>query len=114
MTEPRLKAGIWVKALMRRAWALDVPAFLMRRGDEGAGAVLIRMNGGPATGTVIYARGLLSDGNWGWRRASGKTAVTDAEADAYVERQTRFDDDLWVIEIEAPDLGRFVDDPVEN
>lgn len=117
MSEPRLKAGIQVKALMRRAWALDVPAMQLRRGEESGGAVLVRMNAGPlregAGGTVVYARGLLADGRWGWRRASGDKALSDAEADLYVERQLRFDPDLWVIEIEAADLDRFVDDPVE-
>ncbi|MDA5194592.1 DUF1491 family protein [Govanella unica] len=114
MSEARLKAEIWVKALMRRAWSQNVPALLMRRGEDSAGAVIIKMNGGPGSRTVIYARGLLADGRWGWRRASGKDALDDLEAHAYVERQVRFDSDLWVVEIEASDLTQFVDDPVEG
>ena len=118
MSEPRLKAGLWVKALIRRAWALDVPALMVRRGEESAGAVLIRMNSGPLRaeggGTVVYARGLMADGHWGWRRASGAAPLSHANADTYVERQTRFDSDLWVVEIEDGDLSRFVDEPVER
>lgn len=113
MSEPRLKAAIWIKALMRRAWALDVPAFQLRKGSEEQGAILIRMNGGGAAGTVVYGRGMMVNGDWGWRRGTGPDPVPEADADAYVDRQLRFDPDLWVIEIESSDLEQFVDEPVE-
>lgn len=110
--EPRLKTEIWVKALIRRAWSRDVPALLVRRGETTSGAVLIKM-GRDQTQMVVYARGMLADGRWGWRRATGPVPVSDETAGAYIERQERFDPDLWVVEIEADDLTAFVDDPLE-
>lgn len=109
--EPRLKSELWVKALIRRCFAVEVAAYLRQRGEAGAGAVLIiAAKDGQA---VVYGRGMLADGRWGWRRASGPAAIAAADAEAYVERQRKFDPDLWVVEIEAPALEPFVGDPVE-
>ncbi|RMF10796.1 MAG: DUF1491 family protein [Alphaproteobacteria bacterium] len=112
MHQPRLKSEIWVTAFIRRCWASDVPALLVRRGEATAGAVLIKANG-RESGCVIYARGLLADGSWGWRRATGPDPVSEAEADRYVTRQIGYDSDLWVLEVESSAITQFVDDPVE-
>lgn len=111
-TEPRLKTELWVKAFIRRCWSADVPALLLRRGETDSGTIMLKMNGGAAD-VCVYARGLLADGSWGWRRASGPKLLTDQDADAYVERQLKYDSDIWVIEVESADITRFVDDPVE-
>lgn len=113
MSEPRLKSKVWVAAFMRRCWAADVPALLVRRGEETAGAVLIKATDYRA-GCVVYARGLTQDGAWGWRRASGPEPLTEPDADAYVDRQIGYDSDLWIVEVETAALADFVDDPVEN
>ncbi len=113
LSEPRLKSEIWVKAFMRRCWAADVPALLVRRGEDSAGAVLIKATDFDA-GSVVYARGLLPDGDWGWRRATGPEPVDEASADDYVSRQVGYDSDLWVVEIETAAVADFLDDPVEG
>mgnify|MGYP005862023335 CR=1 FL=1 len=113
MSEPRLKSEIWVQAFIRRCWVADVPALLVRRGEETAGAVLIKANGF-ADGCIVFARGMTADGGWGWRRASGPDPLPEPDADAYVERQLRYDPDLWVVEVESLSLACFVDDPVEK
>lgn len=109
--EPRLKSDIWVKAFIRRCWAMDVPAMLRRRGEESSGAIFLKLSDGPEAVTV-YARGSLLDGRWGWRRATGPAPVNDAAAEAYLERQLKYDSDLWIVEVESGEIERFVDDPV--
>ncbi len=111
--EPRLKTELWVKAFIRRCWSADVPALLMRRGETDSGTIMLKMNGG-ADNVCVYARGLLTSGEWGWRRASGPNLLSDQDADAYVDRQLRYDSDLWLVEVENDDITRFVDDPVES
>lgn len=113
MHEPRLKTEIRVQALIRRCWAVDVPALLVRRGEETAGAVLIKANG-MEEGCRVYARGMMASGEWGWRAATGPEPVEEAVADAYVERQIGFDPDLWVVEVESAAITDFLDDPVET
>jgi len=109
---PRLKAELWVKALIRRCYAADVPAMLVRRGEEGSGAVFVCTQASPGQVTV-WSRGMMADGNWGWRRATGPEPVSEEDAARYFEREARFDPDFWVVEIEAPDLAPFVDDAIE-
>ena len=41
---PRLKAAIWVDAEIRRCRVNGIDAYLVRRGDEHAGAILIKHN----------------------------------------------------------------------
>ncbi|MCC5976104.1 MAG: DUF1491 family protein, partial [Rubellimicrobium sp.] len=40
----RLTAGIWVAAYLARLRVEGIPAFVVRRGDETAGAVLVKLN----------------------------------------------------------------------
>ena len=42
MAEARLAAGIWVAAYLRRLALADIPAYVTRRGDDTAGAVMVK------------------------------------------------------------------------
>ncbi|MFW6027837.1 MAG: DUF1491 family protein, partial [bacterium] len=68
--EPRLKAEIWVKAFIRRCGAAGVPALVVRRGDETAGAVLVRVNRLDGMSTV-YVQARRGDGAAIWTRGTG-------------------------------------------
>ena len=107
----RLKAGLWVRALIRRAEAGGAAAFVVRKGDETAGTVLIRLSRLDGTCTVLSPTTAM-DGGREWLRATGAEPVPDADADAYVARQLGYDPDLWVIEIEDRDGRHFLDESV--
>lgn len=97
MPEPRLAATVWVAAYRRRLDLAGIPAFVTARGDDTAGAVLVKcatMDGQ----AVCYQRSFdLMTGDRAWMvLASG----TEAEVDASIARQRAVDPDLWVIEIE--------------
>ena len=42
MSEPRLKARLWVQAAIRRCIVENVSAVVAAKGDENAGAVLVK------------------------------------------------------------------------
>ena len=75
---------------------------VLRKGDPDAGGVLAVLRG--REGLVVLSQLRTAEGELGWMRGTGPAPVDQAAADAYVERQIRFDPDIWVIEFEAPDL----------
>jgi len=40
----RLTAEIWVSAYLTRLRLVEIPAFVVKRGDNTAGAVLVKLN----------------------------------------------------------------------
>ena len=102
MAEPRLKAGLWVKMALRLADRNGRPGVVLRRGDADAGGVLAVLRG--RNGLTVLSQMRAADGALAWMRATGAEPVDQASVDAYVERQVRFDPDIWVLEFEAPDL----------
>ena len=99
MSEPRLKAKLWVHAVIRQCGVLAIPAMVVAKGDEDAGAVLVKLNRG-AEGCEVFTQVRDGEGEAAWLRATGPDPVDEAKADAYINRQRDFDCDLWVLEIE--------------
>ncbi len=99
MSEPRLKAKLWVHAVIRQCSVLAIPAMVVRKGDEDAGAVLIKLNRG-AAGCEVFTQVRDGAGEAAWLRATGPEPVAEDKADSYITRQRDYDCDLWVLEIE--------------
>jgi hypothetical protein len=102
MTEPRLKAGLWVKMALRLADRDGRPGVVLRRGDSDSGGVLVVLRG--REGLCVLSQVRAADGALAWMRATGGAPVDQAAADSYIARQVRFDPDVWVLEFDAPDL----------
>jgi hypothetical protein len=97
--EPKLKARIWVQALIRRAEANGASAFVARRGEDEAGAVLVKVSLLNSM-AIVWASSFAREGGRRWIRAIGDTPVSDADAQAYIARAIMRDGDLWVVEVE--------------
>jgi hypothetical protein len=102
MTEPRLKAGLWVKMALRMADREGRAGVVLRRGDADSGGVLVVLRG--REGLAVLSQVRTAEGAAAWMRGTGPAAVDQAAADAYVARQVRFDPDVWVLEFDAPNL----------
>lgn len=100
MSEPRLKAKLWVQAALRRCSGEGIAAVVARKGDEDAGAVLVRVNRGGEAGSEVFAQTRDAEGRPAWMRATGPLPVPEPQADAYIARACTIDADLWVIEID--------------
>lgn len=97
MAEPRLAAGIWVSAYLRRLELAHIPAYVMRRGDDTAGAVLVKCATLDGRAGLWVREWDLATNQRHWTRQS---EGPEHEIDAEIARNTARDPDLWVIEIE--------------
>jgi hypothetical protein len=109
--EPRLKTGLWIRALIRRCDLAAVAVAVAARGDTDSGAVLLKFRDRQA-GCSVLAQARGRQGELVWMRATGPEPVAEAEADSYIARQRRRDPDIWVVEIETGSAAALIDGPI--
>lgn len=109
----RLKSAIFVSALIRRAQVEGAYAVVVRRGSEEAGAVFVkvsRLDGtaalyGPAPQSA-FDEAAPADRLFSVLVEPGRP---EADADARIAREVKFDPDLYVVEIEDRAGRHFLD-----
>jgi hypothetical protein len=82
---------------------------VLRRGDDGAGAVIIQAaEKGRFSG--LWER--FPDAREGrkWQRVGPQRIDNIEESAAYLERRSRADRDLWLIELDIANVERFIAD----
>ncbi len=102
MSEPRIKAGLWVKMALRMADLAGRSGAVLRKGDADSGGVLVVLRG--REGLIVLSQVRAADNTQAWLRATGPAPVDQITADGYIERQLRADPDLWVIECDSQDF----------
>ncbi len=107
---PRLKAGIFVRAIIRRAEVAGAAAFVVKKGGEEAGAILLKIARLDGTAMVL-TQARRGEGELVWVKPLGDSA-DDVTTSAFFEKQMRYDPDLWIVEIEDRAGRTFVDEPV--
>jgi hypothetical protein len=110
----RLKSGIWVAAYLRRCQVEGVAAVLRRRGAEEAGAIFIKVSRLDGTGDLYgpAPQSAFDDARPSERAFSPSLAAhpaPEADIEAYLTRQLRYDPDLWIVEVEEPAGRHFLD-----
>lgn len=108
----RLKTSIWVAAYIRRCAVEHVPAVVARHGDDDAGAIFIRISRLDGTGLLLSPAPAGLDGAETERRwvGGGAAGLGEADIDVRLATETRFDPDLWIIEVEDRRGRHFLDD----
>jgi hypothetical protein len=96
---PRLATSIWVQAQIRLCDIRFIPIAIVNRGDNDAGAVLLRLLRGRDVNFLLRRHTQL-DGNAEWVVVPGGEPVDDETADAHFARERERDPDLWIVEIE--------------
>jgi hypothetical protein len=67
---PRLKAGIFVRALIRRAEVAGAQAYVVKKGSEEAGAVFLKLSRLDGTCTILN-QVRPGDGELAWAKPLG-------------------------------------------
>ena len=104
----RLASGIWVAAYLSRLRLADIPVFVTARGDDTAGAVLVKLNSLDGQAKAFQRETDLMSGARAW---AVLCEGDEAEVDAAIARQRGFDPDLWVIEVEDRAGRTLLDEP---
>jgi hypothetical protein len=111
----RLKSGIWVSAYLRRCNVEGVFAAVRRRGAEEAGAIFIKISRLDGT-AILYGpapQSAFDEAHPGERYFTavlgGAAPVPDAEVEARLVREIRYDPDLWIVEAEDRSGRNFLD-----
>lgn len=101
----RLKSAIWVAAYIRRCNSEGSYAVVRRRGAEEAGAIFVKVSRLDGTAALF---GPAPQTAFGDGRPSDHLFVPffpgqfapEAEVEARIQREQRFDPDLWLVEVE--------------
>jgi hypothetical protein len=101
MSDPRIKVGLWVQAVLRLGQSDSRYGVVIRKGDFDAGGVLVVLRG--HAGLTVLTQIRDATGEAAWLRGTGATPVEEPVADAYIAKQLKYDSDLWIIEFDAPD-----------
>ncbi|WP_339748449.1 DUF1491 family protein [uncultured Maricaulis sp.] len=108
----QLKTKLWVDALLRRAEIGLASAYVIRHGDEDAGAVLLKVAN--LTGqAALFVPARDENGDRIWTRFRDDW-VAEAEVDTYCRRRADGDPDIWVVEIEDRKGRNFLTEPVAD
>ncbi len=110
----RLKSGIWVSAYLRRCQTEGAFAAVRRRGAEEAGAVFVKLNRLDGTAELYGpAPQAAFDDSHPSDRAFSPCLVAqpapEAQVEAYLAREIRFDPDVWIVEVEDRAGRHFLD-----
>ncbi|WP_296417915.1 DUF1491 family protein [Pseudooctadecabacter sp.] len=105
---PRLTTDIWVSAYLTRLRLVDIPVFVTRKGDATAGSVLVKLNTLDGQAQAFQRSFDLTTGDRAWVvLAEGD----EGDVDASLAKQSGFDPDLWIIEVEDRQGRHLLDDP---
>ncbi len=104
----RLRSDIYVSALIRRVFGLGGFAAVEHKGAEAAGAIFIRQRFRDGLES-LYApapQNFFSNEDDGSRKFETRLARVEAEVvREALDRELRFDSDLWLVELEIDELG---------
>lgn len=109
----RLRSDIYVSALIRRVFSAGDFAAIECRGAEEAGAIFIRQR--LRNGLVnLYCPAPQSYSSDEYERLERRfemrlNQVDSMQADELIERERRFDSDIWVVELETDKIDGLFD-----
>lgn len=107
MKDDRLPAAVEVAALIRRTQADGGFATVIKRGDADRGALLLVVSSrGRHVGCL--ERTLDFGGGYRWRSVGPRESSDSADIREFIQKRTRFDADLWAIELDIAEAERFI------
>jgi hypothetical protein len=103
----RASSALVASALVRGVQAQGGFAAILHKGDADAGGFLvIGLEKGRVSG--LFEPQLNAIGSYPWTRIGPQDIENKEEISSMIERRRARDPDLWVIELDIPDVERFI------
>lgn len=107
-----LSTDVWVSGLIRRAEIAGAFATVVKKGDARAGTVILKAYNSSQRSARLYSAVTGPDGEPLWMQPVA--SAFEHELDDYIERQRRYDPDLWVVEVEDREGRHFLQERVQD
>ena len=107
MSDDRLPAAVEATALVRRAEADGDFATILKKGDADRGSLLLVVSS-RGRHIACLERIMALEGGYCWRSVGPAESANSAEVAEFLAKRTRFDADLWAIELDVADAERFI------
>jgi hypothetical protein len=103
----RLPAHLEAASLIRRAETVGGFGTVLKRGDPDRGSLVVVV---AARGAhwACFERSLSVDGSYGWQRVGPVPGANAAAMADWSQKRVRFDEDLWLIELDVAEPERFI------
>lgn len=98
--EPRVASNIQVKAIQRIVEAQGNFVAVIARGDPISGSILI-IGRVRSQIPVIYERFPNMDGGYEWQISGPKSAESENDVNAWLEKRRSRDPDIWLLELDV-------------
>lgn len=104
MSNPiRTPTHLWVEGKVKELNALNIPTYVLRRGEKMDGVIYLKITDCQALARLITQERDW-DGNIQWVDMFDTAGHEERAIDAFIETTSKRDPDIWVVEIEKPDL----------
>jgi hypothetical protein len=103
----RLPARLEAAALVRRSETDGGFATIVKRGDPDRGSLVLLISR-RGEHQACLERALASDGRYRWQRVGPGLGSEAAALADWSQKRIRFDEDLWLIELDIADPERFI------
>ena len=108
--DTRLPTALWLDAHLRRLGQQGISYYITQTGAYASGVILLKIVNTAEKSCRLLTQQRNLDGQLVWMAALKQEIVEEKEADAYIQRATGRDPDLWVVEIEGRDGKNPFDD----
>lgn len=107
MIEPRLSAEMIVQSLIRKVNQSGGFGVVLKKGDRIAGSILIQSIEKGKNMRLLERMPAL-DGTPDWQQIWPQGTDKKQELPEYLSRRYKFDPDIWLIELDIPDVERLI------
>ena len=102
---------MWVSAQIKLCDLAFIPVVVKRKGDPDAGQVII-IRDLLHEKYEVFSQTIEIGGSLGWRRTNGSRPIDHMAVYTILQKELKFDPDIWILEIEDPDRRYEFDAPI--